>query len=59
MWGDIWSTEDPPYKVTFYNVKIPDDVPKIGDSFSALLIVGIAGICLVGIGTCLWLRKKL
>lgn len=40
-------------------VKIPDDVPKTGDTFSTLLIVGIAGICLVGIGTCLWLRKKM
>ena len=48
-----------PYTVTFYNVKDKDDVPKTGDGFPKLLIIGLAAIGLVGIGTILWLRKKL
>ena len=52
-------TEEPPYKVTFYNVKIPDDVPKTGDTYPMLLIIGIAGVALVGAGSILWIRKKL
>lgn len=55
----IAPTEEPPYKVTFYNVQVPDDVPKTGDGFPKLLIVGLAAIGLVGIGTCIWIRKKL
>ena len=55
----IAPTEEPPYKVTFYNVQIPDDVPKTGDGFPKLLIVGLAAIGLVGIGTCIWIKKKL
>ncbi|MBO4701294.1 MAG: LPXTG cell wall anchor domain-containing protein [Lachnospiraceae bacterium] len=45
--------------MTFYNVKVSDDVPKTGDGFPTLLIIGLAAIGLVGIGTCLWIRKKL
>ena len=55
----IAPTEEPPYMVTFYNVKVPDDVPKTGDGFPKLLIVGLAAIGLVGIGTCIWIKKKL
>ena len=45
--------------VTFYNVKDKDDVPKTGDGFPKLLIIGLAAIGLVGIGTCIWIKKKL
>jgi hypothetical protein len=34
-------------------------VPKTGDGFPKLLIVGLAAIGPVGIGTCIWIRKKL
>ena len=53
----IAPTEEPPYKVTFYNVQVPDDVPKTGDKIPLELLVGITTLAVVGIAVALWFKK--
>ena len=51
-------TEESPYKVTFYNVQVPDDVPKTGDRLPLTLLVGIAAAAIIGVGATLWFKKR-
>ena len=55
----IAPTEEPPYKVTFYNVKVPDDVPKTRDTTHIYLWGGIGILAIVGIAGVLVLRRKM
>lgn len=43
----IAPTEEPPYKVTFYNVQVLDDVPKTGDNVPLLFLVIVVGLSFV------------
>lgn len=45
-------------KVTFYNVKVPDDVPKTGDTMHFFLWGGIGILSIAGIAGVLVLRRK-
>lgn len=55
----IAPTEEPPYKVTFYNVQVPDDVPKTGDTTHIYLWGGIGILSIVGIVGALVVRRKM
>ena len=55
----IAPTEEPPYKVTFYNVQVPDDVPKTGDTTHIYLWGGIGVLSIAGIVGALLLRRKM
>ena len=55
----IAPTEEPPYKVTFYNVKVPDDVPKTGDTTHIYLWGGIGILSIAGIAGALVVRRKM
>ena len=55
----IAPTEEPPYKVTFYNIKIPDDVPKTGDTTHIYLWGGIGILSIAGIAGVMVLRRKM
>jgi LPXTG-motif cell wall-anchored protein len=55
----IAPTEEPPYKVTFYNVQILDDVPKTGDTTHVYLWGGIVILSVAGIIVVTVLRRRM
>lgn len=48
-----------PYKVTFYNVQVVDDIPQTGDKLPMALLFGIGALAVAGAVGVYWIRKKM